>query len=81
MLIQDFCRVATQLDEEINVLPRVDGYVVFFFDHSHDIKLLTSENCEAKYCDDIETLEKLLTDNSYHGAVHYFESQSFTIIN
>jgi len=81
MVIKDFCRIAVELNKEINVIRRVDGYVTFFFDHSHGIVLLTSADGEIRYCDDQDDLESLVKDNAYQGDLHYFESQSYTIID
>jgi len=81
MILKDFCRIATELNKEINVIQRADGYVAFFFDHKHGIQLLTSAVGEIRYSEKQDDLETLLKDNSYQGDVHYFESQSFTIID
>ena len=80
MIIKEFSRMATALNEEINVFQRLNGYVAIFMGKGCVINQLSTRDGKIQYFDAKLDLEKLLKDNAYRGTVHYFESQSFTTI-
>ena len=80
MVIKEFSKMATVLNEEIKVFQRINGYVALFMGKGCVINQLSTKDGKIQYFDAKLDLEKLLKDNSYRGTVHYFESQGFTTI-
>ena len=80
MIIKDFSRMATAMNEEISVFQRMNGYVAIFMGKGCVINQLSTKDGKIQYFDAKLDLEKLLKKNAFKGNVHYFESQSFTTI-